>query len=111
MGGLCSGSQGFFFRRARPGRKHPGRCVLSLVADLGPRVMGLHSLPVGVQILDRHFKGQKIDGTWWQSQEKWPGMNAGGLTGRIPADGTKQEREAIAFSKGVPCFLKFLYLS
>lgn len=50
--------------------KHPGRCILSLVAGLRRRVMGLHSLPVGEQMLDRPFTGQKMDGTWWQIEEK-----------------------------------------
>lgn len=60
VGGLCNGSQGWFFRRARPGEKQPGRCILSLVADLGRGVMGLHSCPVGEEMLERHFKGQKM---------------------------------------------------
>lgn len=60
--GICAmGARGgWFFRRARLGEKHPGRCILSLVADLGRRVMGLHSCPVGEEMLERHFKGQKM---------------------------------------------------
>jgi hypothetical protein len=65
MGGLCNGSQGWFLRWAKPGGKHPGRCILSLVADLGWSVMGLHSHPVGEEMLERHLNGQKMDGTWW----------------------------------------------
>lgn len=65
MGGLCNGSQGWFFRWVKLGGKYLGRCILSLVVDLGWSVMGFYSYFVGEEMLERYFNGQKMDGIWW----------------------------------------------